>query len=104
GPPGQLTTAGGRGPVAAAAGFPGPPPVRRRGRRLVFSSVLPASKDGDPVSRLLSWMVRTAWSWARRRADIRHGSRAAARFASYGEGTSIAFPPATIFGEPWIEL
>ena len=56
------------------------------------------------MSRLLSWMVRTAWSWARRKADIRYGSRAAARFAAYGEGTSIAFPPATIFGEPWIAL
>ncbi|WP_133739451.1 acyltransferase [Actinorugispora endophytica] len=56
------------------------------------------------MSRLTSWMVRTAWSWARRKADIRYGSRAAARFAAYGEGTSIAFPPATIFGEAWIEI
>ncbi|MGI5120236.1 acyltransferase [Marinactinospora thermotolerans] len=56
------------------------------------------------MSRLLSWIVRSTWSWARRRADIRAGSRAARRFASYGPGTSIAFPPATIFGEPWIEI
>ncbi|GAA3723356.1 acetyltransferase-like isoleucine patch superfamily enzyme [Spinactinospora alkalitolerans] len=56
------------------------------------------------MSRLLSWIVRTTWSWARRKADVRAGSRAARRFAAYGEGTSIAFPPATIFGEPWIEL
>lgn len=40
----------------------------------------------------------------RQRAGIRHGSRAARRFASFGPGTSIAFPPATVFGERWIEL
>ncbi|MBV2362062.1 acyltransferase [Streptomonospora nanhaiensis] len=56
------------------------------------------------VSRLVSWTLRALWSWARRNADVRAGSRAARRFAAYGPGTSIAFPPATIFGEPWIEL
>ncbi|MDA8371361.1 MAG: acyltransferase [Nocardiopsaceae bacterium] len=56
------------------------------------------------MSRLLSWMVRGVWAWARRHADVRAGSRAARRFAAYGTGTSIAFPPATVFGEPWIEL
>ncbi|MFC3994857.1 acyltransferase [Nocardiopsis sediminis] len=56
------------------------------------------------VSRLMSWMVRGVWSWARRNADIRAGTRAARRFAAFGPGTSIAFPPATVFGEPWIEL
>ncbi|GLU46862.1 acyltransferase [Nocardiopsis ansamitocini] len=56
------------------------------------------------MSRLISWAVRAAWSWARRKADIKRGSHAAARFAAYGEGTSIAFPPATVFGEPWIRL
>ncbi|WP_017592290.1 acyltransferase [Nocardiopsis potens] len=59
---------------------------------------------GLRVSRLFSWMMRAAWSWARRSAEIRHGSRAARRFAGYGPGTSIAFPTATVFGEPWIEL
>ncbi|GAB3452232.1 acyltransferase [Streptomonospora sediminis] len=56
------------------------------------------------VSRLLSWVLRGLWSWARRHADIRSGTRAARRFAAYGPGTSIAFPPATIFGEGWIAL
>ncbi|MBB4929759.1 acetyltransferase-like isoleucine patch superfamily enzyme [Lipingzhangella halophila] len=56
------------------------------------------------MSRLLSWLVRAVWSWARRHADIRPGTRAARRFARYGPGTSIAFPVATVFGEPWIEL
>ncbi|MFC4561995.1 acyltransferase [Nocardiopsis mangrovi] len=56
------------------------------------------------VSQLMSWIVRGAWSWARRSADIRAGTRAARRFAAFGPGTSIAFPPATVFGEAWIEL
>ncbi|QBI55790.1 acyltransferase [Streptomonospora litoralis] len=56
------------------------------------------------VSRLVSWVLRTLWSWARRHADVRSGSRAARRFAAYGPGTSIAFPPATVFGERWIAL
>ncbi|MFD0803601.1 acyltransferase, partial [Streptomonospora algeriensis] len=56
------------------------------------------------VSRLVSWILRGLWAWARRHADIRSGSRAARRFAAYGTGTSIAFPPATVFGEPWIAL
>ncbi|PSK87353.1 succinyltransferase-like protein [Murinocardiopsis flavida] len=56
------------------------------------------------MSRLVSWMVRAVWGWARRHADVRAGSRAARRFAAYGDGTSLAFPPATVFGEPWIEI
>ncbi|GAA4953543.1 acyltransferase [Streptomonospora halophila] len=56
------------------------------------------------MSRLVSWLLRGLWSWARRHADIRFGSRAARRFAGYGAGTSIAFPPATVFGEPWIAI
>ncbi|RCV54410.1 acyltransferase [Marinitenerispora sediminis] len=56
------------------------------------------------MARLLSWVVRAAWAWSRQHADIRAGTRAARRFAAFGPGTSIAFPPATIFGEPWIEL
>ncbi|TQN32904.1 succinyltransferase-like protein [Haloactinospora alba] len=56
------------------------------------------------MSRLLSWLVRAVWTWARRSAETRSGSRAARRFAGYGPGTSIAFPHATIFGEPWIVL
>ncbi|WP_238580945.1 acyltransferase [Streptomonospora alba] len=59
---------------------------------------------GIRVSRLVSWILRGLWSWARRHADIRADSRAARRFAAYGTGTSIAFPPATVFGEPWIAL
>ncbi|MDS1272156.1 DapH/DapD/GlmU-related protein [Lipingzhangella sp. LS1_29] len=53
---------------------------------------------------MLTWFSQAAWSWLRRWGEIRAGSRAARRFAAFGPGTSIAFPPATVFGEPWIRL
>lgn len=53
---------------------------------------------------MLTWLSQAAWSRLRRWGEIRAGSRAARRFAAYGPGTSIAFPPATVFGEPWIHL
>lgn len=56
------------------------------------------------MRRLLSWIIRTAWSYARSSAEIRAGSRAARRFARFGEGSAIAFPTATLYGEPWIEI
>ena len=56
------------------------------------------------MARLTSWIARGLWGWLRRNADVRAGTRAARRFAAYGPGTSIAFPTATVFGEPWIAL
>lgn len=56
------------------------------------------------MRRLLSWIIRTAWSYARSSAEIRAGSRAARRFARFGQGSAIAFPTATLYGEPWIEI
>ncbi|MFL1379227.1 MULTISPECIES: acyltransferase [unclassified Nocardiopsis] len=59
---------------------------------------------GARVSRLLSWIIRSLWSWARGHAEIRSGSRAANKFARFGDGSAIAFPTATLYGEPWIEI
>lgn len=49
-------------------------------------------------------LVRGAWQWASRAGEIRAGTRAARRFAAFGEGASIAFPYGTLFGEPWVEI
>src|SRR5690606_11596795 len=89
----------GRGPERTGGASPGPPAAGYSAPRHYRSVDM-----GLRASRLFSWMMRAAWSWARRSAEIRHGSRAARRFAGYGPGTSIAFPTATVFGEPWIEL
>lgn len=59
---------------------------------------------GARVSRLLSRMIRSVWSFARSRAEIRADSKDARRFARFGTGSAIAFPTATLYGEPWIEI
>ncbi|MFV2196047.1 acyltransferase [Nocardiopsis sp. LOL_012] len=56
------------------------------------------------MSRLLSWTIRSLWSYARNKAEIRADSRAGRRFRRFGAGSSIAFPVATVYGEPWIEI
>ncbi|RKS10858.1 succinyltransferase-like protein [Nocardiopsis sp. Huas11] len=59
---------------------------------------------GARVSRLLSWIIRSVWSFARSNAEIRADSKASRRFARFGVGSAIAFPTATLYGEPWIEI
>lgn len=45
-----------------------------------------------------------AWEWVSRRAAIVPGSRRAAKFADFGEGTFICFPPQALYGEHAISL
>ncbi|WP_017576706.1 acyltransferase [Nocardiopsis kunsanensis] len=52
----------------------------------------------------MSWIIRTLWSYARSTAEVRSDTRAARRFARFGPGSAIAFPTATLYGEPWIEI
>src|SRR5690625_4643078 len=52
----------------------------------------------------MSWIIRTLWSYARSSAEVRSDSRAARRFAAFGQGSAIAFATATLYGEPWIEI
>lgn len=56
------------------------------------------------MSRLLNWIIRSVWSYARTHGEIRAESKAARRFARFGSGSAIAFPIATLYGEPWIEI
>lgn len=46
----------------------------------------------------------TAHEWLSRRAAIMPTSRRANRFARYGSGTIMCFPPAALFGENGIQL
>jgi len=48
--------------------------------------------------------VQAAWAWATRVGTIRPGMRAARRFAAFGEGSTIGFPPAALMGERRIEI
>ncbi|MES9525651.1 acyltransferase [Streptomyces capoamus] len=48
--------------------------------------------------------VHAAWSWARRTGSVTAEHPAGLRFGAIGEGTRLAFPLGTVFGEPWIRL
>ena len=49
-------------------------------------------------------LVAGLHSWVRRCAAIGHGSRRARRFAAFGTGSIICFPPAALFGERAIRI
>ena len=49
-------------------------------------------------------ILHTAWERLEQYAAIRPGTARARRFASFGEGSSICFPQAALFGEEHIEL
>lgn len=49
-------------------------------------------------------LVHWAWRQVAETGKITSGSRAARRFAFFGEGSAIAFPQGTLLGERWISL
>ncbi len=54
--------------------------------------------------RVLSPLVQAGWAWLDRVGEIVPGTRAAARFGSFGEGSAIGFPTATIMNPRAIHL
>ena len=52
------------------------------------------------TSDVVGWL----WRAVQRAGRIRHGSRQAARFAAFGQGASISFPPDVLHGVNRIEL
>ena len=48
--------------------------------------------------------VHWAWQAAQRAGAVTAGSPAGNRFAAFGSGSVLAFPPGAIFGEAWIEI
>jgi acetyltransferase-like isoleucine patch superfamily enzyme len=54
--------------------------------------------------RILSTTAGWAWERLGQAAAIRSDTRAAGRFAAFGEGAAITWPPSTIFGEHRIEI
>ncbi|MGX2998471.1 acyltransferase [Streptomyces sp. JNUCC 64] len=49
-------------------------------------------------------VVHRGWEWARRAGAVTAERPGRLRFGSLGEGTRLAFPQGTVFGEPWIHL
>jgi acetyltransferase-like isoleucine patch superfamily enzyme len=56
------------------------------------------------VPRLATDLIQSAWSFAIRHGSIRRGSRRAARFARFGEGSELTFPTTALMGEQRIEI
>jgi acetyltransferase-like isoleucine patch superfamily enzyme len=48
--------------------------------------------------------VHRAWKAARDAGAVTADSPAGRRFAAFGTGSILAFPPGAVFGEPWIEI
>jgi acetyltransferase-like isoleucine patch superfamily enzyme len=56
------------------------------------------------VSALLSRVVHASHRWLERAGEIVPGTHAAARFGSFGEGSCIDFPPATLLNVQAIHI
>lgn len=54
--------------------------------------------------RLANRAVHAGWRWVTRTGEIVPGTRAAEEFASFGAGTCIDFPPATILNPSHIHI
>jgi serine acetyltransferase len=58
----------------------------------------------------LSWRalsqrtIHWAWRAAERAGAVTAGTPAGTRFAAFGPGSVLVFPPGAIFGEPWIAI
>lgn len=49
-------------------------------------------------------LVQAAWRAVQRTGTITAESPAGRRFAAFGPGSLMAFPPGTVFGEAWIDV
>ncbi|MEV7428480.1 DapH/DapD/GlmU-related protein [Nocardioides sp. NPDC092400] len=58
----------------------------------------------SPIARLVNRAVHAGWRWVDRAGEIVPGTRAAGEFGSFGAGSCIDFPPATILGAGSIHL
>ena len=66
---------------------------------------MPGPRAITTAGRGLAWrLVHRAWQAAQRAGAVTPGSPAGRRFASFGAGSVIAFPPGALYGEEWIEI
>lgn len=53
----------------------------------------------------VSWrLVHWTWRYAQRRGVVTADTPAGRRFASFGAGSMMTFPPGSVFGEHWIAI
>ncbi|MBM9509579.1 acyltransferase [Actinacidiphila acididurans] len=68
----------------------------------VFSSAI--ARGAAWRRRAASRLVHRSWRWLQRAGAVTAERPGTLRFGRIGEGTRLAFPLGTIFGEPWIHL
>ncbi|MFD0637095.1 hypothetical protein ACFQ9X_41580 [Catenulispora yoronensis] len=56
------------------------------------------------VTALGNRLAAGLWGWLSKAGKMHAGSAAARRFAAFGEGSTMAFPPGTVFGERYIAV
>ncbi len=62
------------------------------------------NKAKRAISSAMTSAVTSAWEKVCNGGIIEHGHPKAMRFAEFGEGSLISFPPGTIFNEQWIAI
>lgn len=65
---------------------------------------MPESRLRSTRRRLLNSALHRAYRWARTTGAIAPGTAAAERFGSFGSGSIISFPSATLYGEAQIHI
>jgi len=77
---------------------------RSRERREVSSRGVPPDRFADRCARAVGNVVQRGWEQAVRYGALGPRHRRARRFARFGAGSMIAFPPTVIFGEERIAI
>ncbi|MFK0253587.1 acyltransferase [Streptomyces sp. NPDC090445] len=54
--------------------------------------------------RVAGRIAHGVWRWMRQAGAVTDRTTGGLRFGAIGEGTRLAFPQGTVFGEPWIRL
>lgn len=69
-----------------------------------FSSLPAVTALTSLRRRLASRAVHAGWRWMQRAGAVTAQTPGRLRFGAIGNGTRLAFPQGTVFGEPWIRL
>ena len=73
-------------------------------RGMSWRGALAGSRRALSRQALSQRAVHWAWQAAQRAGAVTAGSPAAQRFAAFGAGSVLVFPPGAVFGEAWIEI
>jgi acetyltransferase-like isoleucine patch superfamily enzyme len=81
----------------------------RPGRRARYGGPVPKNQNTFSSltalrRRLAGRAAHAAWRWMQQAGAVTAQTPGRLRFGAIGDGTRLAFPQGTVFGEPWIRL